>query len=775
MSRSEPEEGAVSPARDARPGREGSPAEAPGAAPAALGWSGEVAASRSEAGEASKLRERLRVLLLARVLVVSVFLAGAGAVHLGRSIDSLTAINTATFVVIAFAYAGTLFSAMAVGRAEPLRPFAMVQMIFDVVLVSGGIGLAGGAESPFVLLYALAIANAAGLLLMRGAVVTAVASSLSYAVLILWPIAFAGMPVNVARVIVAPIVLATVCLMVAAVMIGSLARRLYVAEQELEERQAEVQRLDRLQRAMANHLDSAVLLVDTAGRVRSANAAAQQILRLSVAEMLGREINWLVPLLATGEQEQAGGMARPASSDNIECAYRAPDGSDRRLRVKRAPLADTYSNAIGELVIVQDVTRLLELESQATEREELEATSEPLLAPEADEDERDGLIGVCSPMRAVSKLIDKVSQADATVLVLGESGTGKELVARAIHQRSARSTGPFVVVNCGAIPENLIESELFGHVRGAFTGAIADRPGLFRRAHGGTIFLDEIGELPLHLQVRLLRVLQDRTVLPVGGTTPVSVDVRVVAATNRDLEALVREGKYREDLYYRLAVIAIAVPPLRERGEDVGRLIAHFLRRASDQRAKRITGVSKRAMELLLRHAYPGNVRELENIIEHAATLADGDTIREADLPEAVRGVAMARAMNAPLDALQASPLFEIAREDATSDVDARGGALVREAFASVTAESPGAAGLGVVRLPVDEGKGGSLDEELERREKEMLLAALARAAGVKKRAATLLGINYRSFRHRLQKYGLDSHGDEVAPRGSMLPRAPGH
>jgi len=775
MSRSEPEEGAVGQARDARPGREGSPAEAPAPASPALGWSGEVAAPRSEAGEASKLRERLRVLLFARVLVVSVFLAGAGAIHLGRSIDSLTTINTATFVVIALAYAGTLFSAMAVGRAEPLRPFAMVQMIFDVVLVSGGIGLAGGAESPFVLLYALAIANAAGLLLMRGAVVTAVASSLSYAVLILWPIAFAGIPVNVARLIVAPIALATVCLMVAAVMIGSLARRLYVAEQELEERQAEVQRLDRLQRAMANHLDSAVLLVDTAGRVRSANAAAQQILRLSVAEMLGREINWLVPLLATGEQEQAGGTARLPSSDNIECAYRAPDGSDRRLRVKRAPLADTYSNAIGELVILQDVTRLLELESQATEREELEATAEPFLAPETDEDERDGLIGVCSAMRAVSKLIDKVSQADATVLVLGESGTGKELVARAIHQRSARSTGPFVVVNCGAIPENLIESELFGHVRGAFTGAIADRPGLFRRAHGGTIFLDEIGELPLHLQVRLLRVLQDRTVLPVGGTTPVSVDVRVVAATNRDLEALVREGKYREDLYYRLAVIAIAVPPLRERGEDVGRLIAHFLRRASDQRAKRIAGVSKRAMELLLRHAYPGNVRELENIIEHAATLADSDTIREVDLPEAVRGVAMTRAMNAPLDTLQASPLFEIAREDATSEIDARGGALVREAFASVTAEPHAAAGLGVVRLPVDEGKGGSLDEELERREKEMLLAALARAAGVKKRAATLLGINYRSFRHRLQKYGLDSHGDDVPPRGPMLPRAPGH
>ena len=297
---------------------------------------------------------------------------------------------------------------------------------------------------------------------------------------------------------------------------------------------------------------------------------------------------------------------------------------------------------------------------------------------------------------------------------------------------------------------------LFGHVRGAFTGAVGDRPGLFRRAHGGTIFLDEIGELPLQLQVRLLRVLQDRMVMPVGGNTPVAVDVRVVAATNRVLEDLVKAGQFREDLYYRLAVIAIHLPPLREREGDLERLIEHFVRTASVRHAKSVTRVAGRAMQQLLRYRYPGNVRELENVIEHATTLADGDAIREHDLPDSVRDaggmrpVALVTSRDGRFDAVEEAyvGLGDPSNDDVPSYVES---GMLRELSAPVV-------------LPIDEGDGASLDDQLARQEKEALLAALARAAGVKKKAATLLGINYRSFRHRLQKYGLDAQGDEMMP-----------
>jgi two-component system response regulator PilR (NtrC family) len=321
-----------------------------------------------------------------------------------------------------------------------------------------------------------------------------------------------------------------------------------------------------------------------------------------------------------------------------------------------------------------------------------------------------------------------------------------------------------VVVNCGAIPENLIESELFGHVRGAFTGAVSDRPGLFRRAHGGTIFLDEIGELPLQLQVRLLRVLQDRMVMPVGGNTPVAVDVRVVAATNRVLEDLVQAGQFREDLYYRLAVIAIHLPPLREREGDLERLIEHFVRTAAVRHAKSVTRVAGRAMQLLLRYRYPGNVRELENVIEHATTLADGEAIREHDLPESVREAGGSRPV----------PIV-VPRESRVDTIDE---AYVALADPAVDDDVPSYVESGMLRelsspvvLPIDEGDGASLDDQLARQEKEALLAALARASGVKKKAATLLGINYRSFRHRLQKYGLDAQGEDLMPQRL----SPGH
>ena len=243
------------------------------------------------------------------------------------------------------------------------------------------------------------------------------------------------------------------------------------------------------------------------------------------------------------------------------------------------------------------------------------------------------IIGSAPKMQAVFKLIERVADTDSTILLLGESGTGKELVARALHFNSRRQFAPFVPVNCSALPENLLESELFGHRRGAFTGAINDKRGLFQEADGGTIFLDEVGSMPPLLQSRLLRVLQEHEVRRVGDNTAVSVNVRVVAAANESLEKKIKEGTFREDLYYRLNVIPIELPGLRERRDDIPLLVSHFLKDKAHARSKTPLSVTRQAMELLCAYDWPGNVRELENAIERAATLCEGEMIRSADLP----------------------------------------------------------------------------------------------------------------------------------------------
>jgi DNA-binding NtrC family response regulator len=244
----------------------------------------------------------------------------------------------------------------------------------------------------------------------------------------------------------------------------------------------------------------------------------------------------------------------------------------------------------------------------------------------------DNILGRSKAMQSVFDQIRAVADSDASVFLIGPSGSGKELVARAIHFNSPRKTGPFVAVNCGAIPETLLESELFGHERGAFTGADRRRRGLVVEAQGGTLFLDEISEMPLSLQVKLLRVLQDHVVRPVGGNDEVRVDFRVISATNRDLPTVVRQGRFREDLYYRLAVIPIRIPSLRERPEDIPLLAEHFLERAGTSLHKRLEGFDESAMKWLLGHRWPGNVRELENVVERAATLAHGPCITHDDL-----------------------------------------------------------------------------------------------------------------------------------------------
>jgi two-component system response regulator AtoC len=274
---------------------------------------------------------------------------------------------------------------------------------------------------------------------------------------------------------------------------------------------------------------------------------------------------------------------------------------------------------------------------KAEERETLRRENRALREQIQRDNQFESILAKSKEMLEIFRTISKIADFKTTVLVTGESGTGKELVARAIHARSSRKSLPFVAINCGAIPENLLESELFGHRKGAFTDASSDRRGLFEEATGGTLFLDEIGELPVNLQVKLLRVLQEETIRRLGDTKDVKVDVRIIAATHRDLTADVKAGRFREDLFYRIHVLSIHIPPLRERREDVNLLIDHFVTRNNARLGTSIRGLTPEVRRLLLEYSWPGNVRELENTIERAMVLAESDIMQDGDLPERIR------------------------------------------------------------------------------------------------------------------------------------------
>jgi len=300
---------------------------------------------------------------------------------------------------------------------------------------------------------------------------------------------------------------------------------------------------------------------------------------------------------------------------------------ERAVEAMREGAYDFVTKPLKRPLLVRSVGRALEKASLQAENQQLRAELDAISGERT-------LIGTSPAMRKVLDTLNQVAPANTTVLILGESGTGKELAARAIHQRSRRSRGPFVALNCAAIPVTLLESELFGHERGAFTGAFARREGRFQMAHGGTLFLDEVGELDPMIQAKLLRVLQEGEFERLGGTQTLRADVRVLASTNRNLLEMVREGRFREDLYYRLNVIQLTMPPLRERLEDVPLLAQHFLARYASRNQKDVRSISREAMDVLTTHDWPGNVRELENTVEHAVVLCRGDTIRLEDLPD---------------------------------------------------------------------------------------------------------------------------------------------
>lgn len=321
------------------------------------------------------------------------------------------------------------------------------------------------------------------------------------------------------------------------------------------------------------------------------------------------------------------------------------------------------------------------------------------------------MVGNSQAMHLIFDMVKRVSQTPTNVLVTGESGTGKEVVAKAIHYNGPLKDKPFVTINCGAIPENLMESEMFGHKKGSFTGAVTDKAGLFEVADSGTLFLDEVGELPLTIQVKLLRAIQERVIRRVGATDDMKVEVRIIAATNRNLEEMVQKGTFRQDLFYRLNVINIKTPSLRERRDDIPLLAGHFLKKYNERLNKNIGGISTEAMEILKKYDYPGNVRELENLIERTVALEGGAMILPESLPPMVN--------------------TSSGRKMASSNE---------------------------IEIGDD---GVDLDKVMGQIEKELLVKAIHAAGGVKKRAAKLLHISFRSMRYRIEKYNLGIVGDD--------------
>jgi two-component system response regulator PilR (NtrC family) len=391
---------------------------------------------------------------------------------------------------------------------------------------------------------------------------------------------------------------------------------------------------------------------------------------------------------------------RRVSPDTLVIVITAVDDSDIPIEALNAG-AFYYIRKGPKLL--EDVMSAVAL---AMDRTHLRQQNTALKRDAAQHNSLDNIIGDSEAMRHLKQTIRTIATTNSTVIVSGESGTGKELVARAIHACSPRSSEPFVSVNCGAFPETLLESELFGYVKGSFTGATGNKRGLFELASGGTIFLDEIGETTLAMQVKLLRVLQERCIRPIGGGQETPVDVRVVAATNRNLIQQVQEGQFREDLYYRLSVIPVEVPPLRDRGEDVVLLANHFLKKFAVQMGKNVIRLSPESLKIMRGYDWPGNVRVLENTIERGVAMSTEEELR-IELPTST-----------------ANPM---------PSATANGGAL------------------GVV-LPAD---GLDLERYIADIEKSLLQSALRRSNGTQVRAAEFLKLSYRSFRHLMKKYDL--------------------
>jgi two-component system response regulator PilR (NtrC family) len=668
--------------------------------------------------EHKDLAQKIRWLLFLRVVIVSFFLGATALFHFFRSEGDLAYLIDLSIPLIG-AYVISLVSVFLLPRIPSLRLFAHAQVSFDVVLITGIIWITGDITSPFSFLYNLAVMNGAILLFYRGAYFAAAFSSLSYAGLLIWSRYAHPVPaVPLGWPMLFPVFQSIASYFVIAGLSGFLTNKLSKTEKLLKEKQDDYQDLDALKDALLQGIGSGVAITDPQGRINYFNRQAQALTTFDETAIQGKRLDQIFPDLGDNFQRNLGAGAVVSDELSIGALH-------KQIRLTVAPLNNAREQLIGYVSIFDDITKQKQIEEKVRLEEELRRAREVELGRQAPEEQKfqfEGVVGKSGGIEKIYQLVCKVSASNTNVLITGESGTGKELVARAIHLNGPRKDRPFIAVNCGAIPEALMESELFGHVRGAFTGAVSDHTGLFKQADQGTIFLDEVGELALHLQVKLLRVLQEKSFTPVGGSKPVKVDIRVISATNKDLRKELEEGRFREDLFYRLNVVQMVMPPLRSRKDDIPTLAHYFLRKFATSHGKKVEEISSNALLRLMNHSYPGNVRELENIIEHAVAVAGKNILTDEDLPQHVNHAAAEPTGLAEVNHPESVALFF--------------------------------------------NKGISLDVELETYEKRILLDALKRANGVQKRAAEILGINYRSLRHRLEKYDL------LGSRGDLIDRS---
>ena len=391
--------------------------------------------------------------------------------------------------------------------------------------------------------------------------------------------------------------------------------------------------LDRYWKTVVNTIRDGIMIVNTLGTIVSVNRAFEKITGYTQEEMIGQTCRLLdcdtCDTRPRPDDDHWCELFRLGEMGTRRCVIRKKDGRPVHVVRNATLLKDSAGNVIGAVGTLTDISALIEKDNQ------LEAYRRQLRS----QDGFHGLVGSTLSMRRVFDLIQNAALSDAPVIIYGESGTGKELVSQAIHEIGERKNGPLVKVNCASLTDSLLESELFGHVRGAYTGAVRDRIGRFEKASGGDIFLDEIGDLPMITQVKLLRVLEDKVVERVGASTPISVDVRIISATNRDLQRLVAEERFREDFYFRINVIPIHIPPLRERVEDIPLLAENFFRTVRLKSGKDVAGIDDSAMEALMGYGWPGNVRELKSAFEYAFVACHDSLIRPDHLPPSITGV----------------------------------------------------------------------------------------------------------------------------------------
>jgi len=633
-----------------------------------------------------ELYSRLKGAMLLRVVIVT-FLLGLAVTFQAREAESIFSIPLyPLYILIGISYFLTLVYALIIERLKEHRLFGYIQLSGDVLFITAIVYFTGGIESPFGFLYPLVIIGSAILLYRRGALFIASLSGICYGLLL--DLDFYGIlrlgrwsatAAHSANEVFLSILANIAAFFMVALFSGYLVEKLRKTGEELKEKKIDYSRLEAINRKIVDNVESGLVALNQGGKIISFNKAAEEITGYSIEEVYDEYI--------TSVFAEIGAFLDPMHVfpghylRRQQIGFTRKDGKRLILGFSISNLRDEGEKEIGKIVIFQNLTPFSEEEQ---------------IFPE--------FIGSHPSMKEVYRLIQQVKDSMTTILILGESGTGKELVARAIHYNSPRKDKPFVPINLSAIPETLIESELFGHKKGSFTGAIADKKGLLEAAHGGTVFLDEIGELPSSIQVKLLRVIQEKSFKMVGDTHDIRVDLRIISASNRDLEKDVREGKFREDLFYRLNVITIALPPLRERREDIPFLARHFLAKFSKETGKEIRKISREALEILKGYSYPGNVRELENIMERAVALEKTGTIQAQSIPSS---------LNSPTE---------------TSS-------FLKPELSSLN--------------------GLNLDSFIKDIEKILVNQALKKAGGNKTETAKLLGISFRSLRYRMDRLGL--------------------